>query len=94
MTEARRASNEHWPSWLHEAGQRERDAPGSLQSSFVSTNGDRLELVFQNYKQEILWGEWLVQEIDGTIHVYSSDLFDDSFLEDNPIDRTKCYHTK
>jgi hypothetical protein len=82
MTVARRLSNEHWPNWLHLAWQKDRDEEGALQPTVVGTGTGTLSLSFVNHNEEIAWGDWLVQEIDGTIRIYSSDLFDDSFLEE------------
>lgn len=88
MTVARRLSNEHWPIWLHLAWQKDRDEEGALQPTVVGDGKGSLSLSFENHNEEIVWGDWLVKEIDGTIRVYSSDLFNDSFLEDDLNDQT------
>jgi hypothetical protein len=76
MVRERRTSNADWPTWLHEAWNRERDTPGSLQPLTKGDGYGLLELVNEDGSRQLIqWGDVLVY-INGRLGVMRAELFE------------------
>lgn len=77
MTRERRASNEHWPSWLHEAWQR---GPGEVNalwpSDYPESDGtDTLAIGTLEGSLSVSWDDWIIQGVKGEIYPCKPDIF-------------------
>lgn len=72
ITEQNRASNEHWPWWLHDAWNLGRKETGAVYPSgdHESPDRDRLVLQTEHGSQTIDWGSWLIRGVAGFLHIY------------------------
>lgn len=76
MTQARRRDNSEWPSWMHEAWNIERGAPGSLQPSDYPSDGtDELEIVTLEGIHRVSWGDWIIKGVKGELYPCKPDIF-------------------
>ena len=77
MTEHRRGDNSGWPSWLHEAWQREHDEPGALfPERWPNSDGkDRLVIHTLEGNHLVEWGDWIIRGVKGELYPCKPDIF-------------------
>jgi hypothetical protein len=74
MTKARRWDNSDWPSWLHEAWNKE-PGEGCLWIDASDPARERLALGTPEGVSKITWGDWIIKGVKGEISPCASDIF-------------------
>ena len=76
MTESRRASNEDWPEWMHNAWNVDRETPGSLHPTEEGASGGTLTICTLEGNHLVSWGDWIIQGVMGELYPCKPDIFD------------------
>ena len=80
MTKAQRMDNSHWPVWLHEAWNKDRDTPGSLQRVDPSADlPDMLEIHTLEGKHLVSWDDWIICGVEGEIYPCKPSVFAETY---------------
>lgn len=82
MTEARRMDNSEWPSWLHEAWNKERGEAGAL--SRVDMDAllpDTLLINTLEGVHIVSWGDWIIRGVKGELYPCKPDIFAATYEE-------------
>ena len=81
MTKERRENNADWPSWLHEAWQKEIDEVGSVYpEDFPSSNGkDRLLIRTADGIMTVGWDNYITLNVFGELYPCQVDIFNDAY---------------
>lgn len=77
MTQERRADNSDWPSWLHEAWQRDCFLPGSVSCvDYPNSDGtDQLQIHTIEGVMLVAWGDWIIRGVKGELYPCKPDIF-------------------
>jgi len=78
MTQERRASNEDWPNWLHEAWNRE---PGEGALFIDADDPQQLRLCIGTLEgvHRVLWDDWIVRGVRGELYPVKPDIFEATY---------------
>lgn len=81
MTKEKREDNSEWPTWLHQAWDGDRGAPGTLQCvDFPNSDGtDELEIVTLEGIHRVTWGDWILRGVQGEIYPCKPDIFEATY---------------
>ena len=85
MTRERRASNEEWPIWLHQAWQKDMGEEGSLTCvDFPNSDGtDQLQIRTLEGMHLVGWGDYIIQGVKGELYPCKPDIFEATY---EPVD--------
>lgn len=75
MTERRRWDNSEWPSWLHEAWNRDYNDVGSLVIDYNDPEKARLLIHTLEGMMTINWGDWIIQGVQGELYPCKNEIF-------------------
>ncbi len=77
MTREHRASNEHWPNWLHAAWNEPHDILGALFcKDYPNSDGtDNLCILTLEGVHLVDWGDWIIQGVKGELYPCKPDIF-------------------
>ena len=78
MTEKRRWDNSEWPEWLHRAWNLDASEEGAL---FCGLNSTLLRIRTLEGPQLVLWGDWIIQGVQGEIYPFKTDIFAATYEE-------------
>jgi hypothetical protein len=85
MTPEHRASNLHWPHWMHEAWNTPHDQPGALLCrDYPNSDGtDPLRIFTLEGVHNVDWGDWIIRGVKGELYPCKPDIFDATY---EPVD--------
>lgn len=88
MTPERRQSNVNWPTWMHEAWNRERGGPGSLFPAIKGADDEKLMIGTLEGPLLVEWGDYIIQGVKGEIYPCKPDIFEATYeaVEHEPED--------
>ena len=77
MTKERRASNEDWPNWLHDAWNKNPvDAGAVYPANFPESDGsDKLCIKTLEGPLSVNWDDWIIQGVKGELYPCKPDIF-------------------
>lgn len=77
MTKERRQNNSEWPSWLHQAWQKDFHEEGSLSCvDYPNSDGtDRVQIRTLEGVMWVNWSDYIIQGINGEIYPCKPDIF-------------------
>ena len=75
MTRERRATNQEWPSWLHEAWNKEETAAGALIIDGTDPSRERLRIVTLEGVHDVTWGDFIIKGVKGELYPCKPDIF-------------------
>lgn len=77
MTEERRQDNSEWPSWLHEAWQKDPYESGAVSPKYFpnSTGKDALVIKTLEGFHDVSWDDWIIQGIEGELYPCKPSIF-------------------
>lgn len=86
MTKTNRASNEHWPNWLHLAWQKDFHEKGAVScEDYPNSDGtDRLVIQTLEGTQTVSWDDWIIQGVKGELYPCKPDIFALTYDEVKP----------
>lgn len=81
MTKERRASNEEWPQWLHEAWQKDFDCDGAVSCEDYPNSDGRDRLVIRTLEgvHSVSWGDWIIKGVNGELYPCKPDIFEKTY---------------
>ena len=81
MTREARADNKDWPSWLHEAWNKNRTEVGALYpSQFPDSDGtDELEIFTLENPMRVSFGDWIIRGVQGELYPCKPDIFEATY---------------
>lgn len=81
MTRERRGDNADWPSWMHQAWQKEPSEEGSLSCvDFPNSDGtDQLQIRTLEGMHLVGWGDYIIQGIKGELYPCKPDIFEATY---------------
>jgi len=72
---------EDWPVWLKQAWDQESDTePNSLWLEFAGKDS-KLFVITDSGKMEVLWGDYIIQGIQGELYPCKPDIFEATYEE-------------
>ena len=81
MTKERRWDNKDWPTWLHQAWQKECNEDGSL---FIEPNCPKLErlaICTLEGDHDVNFGDYIIQGVKGELYPCKPDIFELTYEE-------------
>lgn len=75
MTTERRQTNIEWPEWLKQAGNKERETPGSLYPTESGADDGTLSIGTLEGQHLVSWGDWIIQGVKGELYPCKPDVF-------------------
>jgi len=81
MTRERRGDNADWPSWMHQAWQKDAKDEGSLTCvDFPNSDGtDPLQIRTLEGMHLVGWGDYIIQGVKGELYPCKPDIFEATY---------------
>ena len=81
MTKERRADNQDWPMWMHQAWQKDFHDNGSLSCvEYPNSDGtDELQIRTLEGVHRVSWGDWIIQGVKGELYPCKPDIFEATY---------------
>lgn len=79
MTEARGKSNVDWPSWLHQAWNAPREAPGALYLTVPHIGDGTFSIGTLEGAHRVTWNDWIIQGIKGELYPCKPEIFEATY---------------
>lgn len=75
MTQAARADNADWPSWMHQAWQKEQGQSGALLNQITGSSDGPLCIQTLEGVMSVDWGDFIIQGVKGELYPCKPDIF-------------------
>jgi len=85
MTRERRQDNSDWPSWMHEAWNKNPKDDGALmpigKSALAHPRHDQETLVIMTLEgtHQVAWGDYIIQGVKGELYPCKPDIFEATY---------------
>lgn len=81
MTKERRLSNADWPTWLHEAWQKNFHDVGQVSSvDYPNSDGtDMLNVRTLEGVMTVSWNDWIIRGVSGELYPCKPDIFEATY---------------
>lgn len=79
MTKERRQDNSDWPTWLHQAWQKENNEENSLNCGENSDGKDQLWICTLEGVMKVNWNDWIIQGVNKEIYPCKPDIFEKTY---------------
>ena len=81
MTEERRQNNFDWPTWLHEAWNKQEFSEGSVCIDPNDLERKRLCIGTLEGVMRVDWNDWIIKGVKGELYPCKPDIFQSSYEE-------------
>lgn len=79
MTPEHRASNAEWPTWMHEAWQRERGEPNSMYPTEPGTSDGTVSIATLEGEHLVTFGDWIIRGVQGELYPCKPAIFEATY---------------
>ncbi len=90
MTEERRWDNSEWPTWLHEAWNRDITEGALFVSRVGNPDNSLLSIGTKEGVMSVSWDDWIIQGVQGEIYPCKPDIFESTYELIGPTELEKA----